>query len=115
MRHAYPEHDSMVPWCGLKYEEEVNDMGRFALEGMLEQGLDAERALAWHLNSNHFPPIPEVFDAAVEAIDAGMDEDWERPIELPDGVSWREQTSAPAWACIEGWHLDEFIYAGEEG
>lgn len=88
-------------------------MGRLALEDMLEQGLDYERALAWHLNSNHFPPIPEVFDSAVEAIEAGGEEDWDRLIELPEGVTWRDQVSAPAWACIEGWHLDGFIEGGE--
>jgi hypothetical protein len=89
-------------------------MGRLALDDMLGQGLDIERALAWHLNSNHFPPIPEVFDSAVEAIEAGMDEDWDRLIELPAGVTWRDATTAPAWACIEGWHLDGFLYGEEE-
>ena len=89
-------------------------MGRLALEDMLEQGLDIERALAWHLNSNHFPPIGIVFDAAVEAIAAGMELDWDRPIELPEGVSWRGQTSVPAGVAIDAWHLDGFLYMGEE-
>ncbi len=87
-------------------------MGRFALVGMLETA-DFEQALAWHLSSNHFPPISEVFDSAVEAIEAGHDEDWDRDIALPDGVTWRDQDYAPAWACIEGWHLDGFLYTEE--
>jgi hypothetical protein len=89
-------------------------MGRLALDDMLGQGLDIGRALTWHLTSNHFPPIPEVFDAAVAAIEAGMDEDWDREIQLPEGVSWRDQVWAPAWACIDGWHLDGFIEGGDE-
>jgi hypothetical protein len=75
---------------------------------------DRERALSWHLNSNHFPPIPEVYEAAVEAIIAGEQEDWDRDIPLPAGVTYRDQDYAPAWACIEAWHLQGFLVDSEE-
>jgi hypothetical protein len=84
-------------------------MGAMALAGMLEAAGDIDVALRWHLGSNHFPPIPEVFDAAKAAIDAGNDGDYDRLIELPEGVSWRGQTSAPAHECIGGWHLEAFL------
>ena len=30
-------------------------------------------------------------------------------IELPDGVTWRGETSAPAWSVIEAHHLQSFL------
>lgn len=84
-------------------------MGRIALDGMLEV-TDADTALQWHLQSNHFPPLPpEILEPAKLAIQAALDEDWDAEIPLPAGVNWRDQTSAPTWACIEGWHLEGFL------
>lgn len=83
-------------------------MGRASLEGMLEVA-DRDAALRWHLGSNHFPPIPEVFDAALKAIEYANDEEWAMPIDLPAGVTWKGQTWATAEACVEAWHLDGFL------
>lgn len=71
--------------------------------------LDLEDALAWHLQVNHYPPIPEVFDAALLAIEEAKFENWDGLVPLPDGVTWRDQDKAPVWACVEGWHLEVFI------
>ena len=85
-------------------------MGRLAVEDMLEHA-DFERALAWHLSDNCFPSIPEVFDAAVLAITEARYENWDGLIPLPAGVTWRGDDMAPVWACLEGWHLEAFVYA----
>jgi len=45
----------------------------------------------------------------IEAIYACADGDYERLIELPEGVTWRGNTSAPANAIAEAHHLDPFI------
>jgi hypothetical protein len=67
-------------------------------------------AISWHLQSNHFPPVPlSMVDpclAAIAAWNEGTDDDL---IELPDGITWRGETSAPAWSVIEGHHLQSFL------
>lgn len=89
-------------------------MGYLAAQDMLQHGgLDA--ALSWHLSSNHYPPVPFMFDAAKAAIEAGDEgEDWDKEIQLPAGTRWRGKTTAPAWAIIEGLHLDVFLQSYEE-
>jgi hypothetical protein len=79
-----------------------------------------EQSLAWHLRANHYPPVPlSMIQACVQAIEIGQryqwgDADLNDRVDLPDGVLWREQGSAPAWAIIEAHHLDAFIQSEEE-
>lgn len=88
--------------------------------------LTIEDGLAWHLRSNHYPPVPlAMIQPCVEAIDAALEGDWEREIQLPiDGldrngepfqITWRGQDKAPAYAIIEGHHLDSWVTLDEEG
>jgi len=85
-------------------------MGAFNLLGMFEAGADFESALSWHLKANHYPPVPDsMFAPCLEAIIRGADEDYDALVELPEGVLWRGETSAPAYAIIEGHHLDLFV------
>ena len=98
-------------------------MGALQATEMAEM-LDSRTAMAWHLQSNHYPPVPSsMIDPCLEAIDAGLDEDWDRLIQLPfDGVdrngepfqiTWRGQDKAPAWAIIEGHHLEPWLELDE--
>jgi hypothetical protein len=81
-------------------------------------GLDMESAIAMHLRSNHYPPVPySMVQPCMDAIDAYWEDSQDRLIELPEGVSWRGNTSAPAWALIESHHLDPWCqddYVGED-
>jgi hypothetical protein len=71
---------------------------------------DLDTALTWHLQSNHYPPVPlSMLPACRAAIDALNDEDPDCMIDLPDGVSWRGEPQAPAWAVAEQHHLDAFV------
>ena len=85
-------------------------MGRMGLEGMLEM-TDSDTALRWHLQSNHYPPLPDcIFGLAKQAIELANDGEWDARIDLTKaGISWRGQDSAPVSACVEAWHLDSFI------
>lgn len=86
-------------------------MGRQSLEGMLEVA-DIDTALSWHLSSNHYPPVPlSMVPVCKQAIDAANrgEQDWDSVITLPDGVSWRGQSSAPVRAIIERHHLESFL------
>jgi hypothetical protein len=75
-----------------------------------ELGLNLERGLAIHLQSNHYPPVPvAMVQPCIDAIDAYYDEDYSRLIDLPKDISWRGQTSAPASAIVDAHHLDAWL------
>ena len=88
-------------------------MGAMTAMSIAESGVTLEQGLSWHLQGNHYPPIPQVMiSVCVEAIDAYWEDDLNREIPLPkmeDGfqIRWRDgKTTAPAWAVIEHAHLD---------
>lgn len=67
-------------------------------------------ALVWHLRHNHYPAVPErMLPVCEAAIDFANDDDWDRLIDLPEGVLWRGRTDAPAWAIIDQLHLSAFL------
>jgi hypothetical protein len=75
-----------------------------------ELGLNLERGLAIHLQSNHYPPVPvAMVQPCIDAIDAYYDEDYDRLIDLPKDITWRGETSAPASAIVDAHHLDAWI------
>jgi hypothetical protein len=73
-------------------------------------GLRLEDQITIHLISNHYPPVPvEMVDPCIAAIDAYYDEDYQRLIDLPDPITWRDKTQAPASAIVEAHHLDAWL------
>jgi hypothetical protein len=90
-------------------------MGSIQAMEMAEM-LDMDDALAWHLRSNHFPPIPlSMIEPCKEAIQAALEGDWLRLISLPEGVGYKGLTVAPADAIIAQHHLDAWVELDEEG
>jgi hypothetical protein len=90
-------------------------MGSVTAIGLAESELDLEKQLAYHLQGNHYPPVPLTMIApCIEAIDAAYDEDHNREIEMPEGVFYKGKTTAPAWAIIEQHHLHWFIQPVED-
>jgi hypothetical protein len=76
----------------------------------LSTELDLEVALGYHLQGNHYPPVPlSMVEPCIEAIDAFYDEDYNREIALPQGVLWRGQVTAPASAIVEQHHLEAWL------
>ena len=77
--------------------------------------LDIETQIEMHLRGNHYPPVPSsMVKPCIEAIDAVNDLGlWDAPIELPEGISWRGETHAPASAIIEAHHLDAWLIERE--
>lgn len=72
--------------------------------------LDLETQLAIHLSSNHYPPVPRsMVQPCIDAIDAYYDEDYDRLIELPEGVSWRGENEAPAYSIVDAHHLSAWL------
>ena len=76
----------------------------------MAEALEIEEALRWHLQVNHYPPIPtEMVAVCIEAIQAVNDYDENREVELPAGVTYKGSPTAPAHAIVTGHHLDPWI------
>ena len=75
-----------------------------------ETELTLDDQITWHLQSNHFPPIPtSMVKPCIEAINAANAGEWDRMIGLPDGVGYQGLTVAPVNAMIEQHHLETCI------
>lgn len=88
-------------------------MGSMSAESMLEEaGLD--KALVWHLQSNHYPPIPtSMIPACLRAIENAKAGKWNKKIKLPEGVTWKGKKYTVTNALVEHAHLKTFIFTGE--
>ena len=85
-------------------------MGSVTAIGLADSVLDLETQLAYHLQGNHYPPVPlSMVQPCIEAIDAYYDEDYNKLIEMPQGVSYKGDSHAPAWAIIEQHHLEAWL------
>jgi len=95
-------------------------MGSVTAIGLADSVLDLETQLAYHLQGNHYPPVPlSMVQPCIDAIDAYYDNDAMRQIAMPDGVFYKGMSHAPAYAIIEQHHLDFWLpqddeYYGEE-
>jgi len=75
-----------------------------------ELGLDLETAIGYHLQGNHYPPVPlTMVQPCIDAIDAIHAGDGNTEIELPEGVLYKNKTTAPAHAIAEQHHLDAWL------
>ena len=87
-------------------------MGRLLAEDLAGSMLSVEDQVRYHLRGNHYPPVPvAMVGPCVEAIEAMNDEDPNRSIIMPKGISYRGQDQAPAWAIAEGHHLESWIHS----
>jgi len=72
--------------------------------------LDLETQIGMHLRGNHYPPVPlTMVQPCIDAIDAYYEEDFDRSIEMPEGVSYKGSNFAPAWAIIDAHHLQAWL------
>ena len=76
--------------------------------------LDIETQIGIHLSANHYPPVPRsMVQPCIDAIDAYHDEDYNRLIDLPAPITWRDKNQAPASAIVEAHHLDAWLIEEE--
>ena len=69
-----------------------------------------EDAIGMHLRGNHYPPVPlSMVQPCIDAIDAYYEDDAMREIEMPEGITYKGRTTAPAYAIIEQHHLDAWL------
>jgi hypothetical protein len=72
--------------------------------------LPLETQIGYHLQGNHYPPVPlSMVQPCIEAIDAYYEEDYNKLIKMPEGVSYRGDRYAPAHAIITQHHLEAWL------
>ena len=77
--------------------------------------LSLEKAIAIHLTSNHYPSVPlSMVQPCIDAIDAYNEEDYHKPIDLPEGVYWQNHGYAPASAIVKAHHLEAWLFQDED-
>jgi hypothetical protein len=90
-------------------------MGSVTAIGLADTVLDLETQIGYHLQGNHYPPVPlSMVQPCIEAIDAYYDEDFNRFIAMPEGVFYKGMSHAPASAIVEQHHLEWFIQPVED-
>jgi hypothetical protein len=81
----------------------------------LANELDLELAIGYHLQGNHYPPVPlSMVQPCIDAIDAYYDDDYDRFIAMPEGVFYKGMSHAPAGAIIEQHHLYAWLPENED-
>ena len=98
-------------------------MGKLTEMMIANTDLPLSTKIAWHLQGNHYPPIPLIMvEPCVEAIELARLGYYTAEVKLPlgeskDGVpfqiTWHGQDTAPVSAIVEAHHLDGFIQDGE--
>lgn len=72
--------------------------------------LSIGNAIGIHLSSNHYPPVPlSMVQPCIDAIDAIWEGDYHALIAMPEGVTYKGEDSAPAWAIVEAHHLEAWL------
>ena len=90
-------------------------MGYTSASDMAESGFDLDTVLGWHLQSNHYPPVPlSMLDPCKAALEAYWEDESDRLIPLPDPITYKGMDSAPAWAIIQQHHLDAWCEGDDE-
>lgn len=90
-------------------------MGRMTSLDLVENVVDIRQSIAIQLRSNHYPPVPlSMVEPCIEAIYAVQEGDTHKSIDLPEGVTWRGYPTAPAYAIVEGHHLEPWLSQEEE-
>ena len=85
-------------------------MGRNFATAMNESGLRLKSQISLHLSANHYPPVPQTMvQPCIDAINACKTNKPNTLVTLPAGVTWQDKNEAPAWAIVQGHHLQEWI------
>lgn len=85
-------------------------MGYATALGMAESDISLESKVSWHFQSNCYPPVPQfMVPIAVEAVMLAVEGNWDEVLELPEGVSYRDQSEVSVGAIVDSLHLDAFV------
>ena len=92
-----------------------SNMGRITAEAFTELDVPLLKQITYHLSTNFYPPIPSFMaQTCVDAINAYLEKETNRLIDMPEGVSYKGSPSAPAWAIVEQHRLDSWLDSEED-
>ena len=75
-----------------------------------DTSLGLEDQIAIHLRGNHYPPVPlSMVQPCIEAIQLCNAADGGELVDLPEPITWKGESQAPAYALVEGHHLEPWI------
>lgn len=90
-------------------------MGHNTAQDLAENVVDIRQSIAIQLRSNHYPPVPlSMVEPCIEAIYAVSEGNTGKSIGLPEGVFWKGYPTAPAYAIVEGHHLEPWCTYDED-
>lgn len=85
-------------------------MGYTTALGIADSDMSLESKVSWHFQSNCYPPVPQfMVPIAVEAVMLAVEGNWDEVLELPEGVSYRDQSEVSVGAIVNSLHLDAFV------
>ena len=89
-------------------------MGYTTASALTELDVPLKKQIELHLTTNFYPPIPAFMaQTCVDALNAYLERDTNRMVDMPKGVSYKGSTSAPAWAIVEQHRLNAWLDANE--
>lgn len=84
-------------------------------ESVEEGSCSLDAALSWHLQSNHFPPIPLAFlPVCKTAIEHANEGNWSAVVDLPAPFTFKGESQAPVWEIVDQHHLHAFLVSNED-
>lgn len=90
-------------------------MGSQLAQEISEFDMPLHNQIEIHLVSNFYPPIPRFMaQTCIDALNAYWEEETDRMIDMPKGVSYKGSTSAPAWAIVEQHRLWPWLQEDED-
>ena len=90
-------------------------MGSQLAQEISEFDMPLRNQIEIHLVSNFYPPVPRFMaQTCVDALNAYWEEETDRMIDMPKGVSYKGSTSAPAWAIVEQHKLWPWLQEEED-
>ena len=89
-------------------------MGSMQVMEMAEQvkegSVDLETAVRWQLEYNSYPPIPLcMIEPCVAAIENAKVGEWDKLVDLPEGVLYKGRHQATVEQVVTGHHLGVFV------
>ncbi len=91
-------------------------MGLNSALDIADMNITLEQQLAMHFRGNCYPPVPLIMiTPAMEAIDAYWEMDYNKLINLPDGIEFKNgATKLPATQLIDSLRLEAWCFEDDD-
>ena len=86
-------------------------MGHNWISGFLEDGtLSRQASMELHLQYNHYPSVSLcMVKPCMDAVENALMDEWDKEVDLPEGMSFKGSKVAPTHKIIEDFHLETFL------